>query len=412
MSSKNSLYNVESVKSFNKSVVVPTSKSHANRALIIGAIRGQGFTIRQLPESTDVKTMIACLKNVGLKIEQTGSEFTFQNSFPACEKETSKEIIDLNTGDGGTTNRFLIALLSRGKKTYRFFPTEKMSDRPINDLLEPLKQLEVNINLNLDQPGPWLTIKGPASMIKTSKVKIDCQKSTQFASAMMLAFDQLPLTIDMVNVEASSTYIDLTQEILKQTRSTQSYTLPVDFSSLSYPAAFGAILGKCLITNCVEIDQLQSDSKFTVILKTIGADVELKESGLTITSSPVLKPLDVEIKNYPDLFPTLVFLAAHIEGKSLFSHLEILKHKESDRLSEMLKLLDAFKVQYEYDFQNGVLTIMGKSQPSYPFATVKPARDHRIVMAAYMFMRANNGGELFESDCVEKSFPGFFTQLE
>ncbi len=79
----------------------------------------------------------------------------------------------------------------------------------------------------------------------------------------------------------------------------------------------------------------------------------------------------------------------------------------------MLKLLSAFKVNHEYDVHKGVLTITGKSYPAnYPFAQVKPARDHRIVMAAYLFMRANNGGELFESDCVEKSFPGFFTQLE
>lgn len=413
MSLKNSLYKVIAKTGFDKEINLPTSKSHANRALIIGAIRGRDFKIEQLSDSSDVTAMIACLQKIGLRVTHTGSTIIFHNSFPECEGQTKEDQIDLFTGDGGTTNRFLIALLSRGKKTYRLFPAEKMAERPIDDLLEPLKKLHVKIQQSEQgNDGLWLTLQGPASMMTTSKIEIDCSKSTQFATAMKLAFSNLPLQVEAKNVDASADYLKLTDEVIKQTLQKNNYFVPVDFSSLSYPAALAALNGRCVIKNCHSIDPYQADAKLLQTLKEIGVNCEMKEQGLTITGAPSLGPVHVSIKHYPDLFPTFVFLAAHIEGASTFTHLEVLRHKESDRLAEMLKILKAFQVDFQYDQNAGELTIKGSSKRNRPAVRITPPRDHRIVMAAYLFMRYNNGGELLESDCVEKSFPHFFSELE
>jgi len=414
MNLENSPFKVQPLLTFDKETTIPTSKSHSNRALILGAVRGENFKVHNISDSTDVTNLINAFLKIGLKIEQSGSTVTFLNSFPDCEKDSNEKVIDLHTGDGGTTNRFLIALLSRGKKEYRIFPTEKMSERPIEDLINPLKKLSVNIvhNTSGDSSIPWITLKGPASMYNTTKLEIDCKKSTQFASAMMLAFCKIPLQFEFINLHASEAYLKMTTHVIKKSLEKNSYTIPVDFSSLGYPAALAAISGRVLITNCHEIDLYQADSVFIDVLKMSGAECSFSTNGLEIKKGEKLKPVTFDVSTAPDLFPTLAFFAAHVDGVSKFSNMEILKFKESDRLLEMTNLMKTFGVEMHYSPIEDTLTITGSSQKKYQQSTIKPARDHRIVMAAALFMTKNAGGELYESDCVEKSFPKFFTLLK
>lgn len=414
MNLENLPFKVQPLLTFDKEITIPTSKSHSNRALILGAVRGENFKVRNISDSTDVTNLLNAFKKIGLKIEQKGSIVTFLNSYPDCEKLSEGDVIELHTGDGGTTNRFLIALLARGKKEYKIFPTEKMSERPIEDLINPLKKLSVSIVYNTvsDSKTPWITLKGPASMYNTTKLEIDCKKSTQFASAMMLAFSKIPLQFEFINLHASEAYLKMTSMVIKTSLESNSYTIPVDFSSLGYPAALAAVSGRVLITNCHELDLYQADSKFIDVLKISGASCTFTANGLEIKKGEKLNPVTFDVSTAPDLFPTLAFFAAHVDGVSTFSNLEILKFKESDRLSEMTNLMKTFGVEMQYSPIEDVLTITGSSQKKYQQSTIKPARDHRIVMAAALFMTKNAGGELFETDCVEKSFPKFFTLLK
>jgi 3-phosphoshikimate 1-carboxyvinyltransferase len=412
MNSASLPFKIAAATKFDKEIIVPGSKSHANRALILAAIRGDYFKIHNIPESTDVTHMIVAFKKIGLKIKTAGSTLTFENSFPDCEKDSSGEVIKLETGDGGTTNRFLLALLARGKKEYHLVPAEKMSERPIDDLLIPLKKLDVHLECNDTGSGkPWIIVKGPASLYNTTKLVIDCSKSTQFASAMMLAFSNRPLQFEFINLHASEAYLKMTSQVIKKSLESNSYSIPVDFSSLGYPAALAALQGRVLISNCKEIDTAQADSVFIETLKNCGAHRSLTANGLEIKKGTSLKPFSFDVAKAPDLFPTLVFLSAHIDGESKFSNLEVLAFKESSRLEEMIALLASFNVDHLYDTSSGTLTIKGKSNFLYSSTIIRPARDHRIVMVAALFMRVNRGGELYEADCVEKSFPGFFKTL-
>ncbi len=149
MNLKNSHFSVEKINSFRKKIEIPSSKSYANRALVLGALIGEHFKVSNVPTSSDVQNLLKCLKQIGLNIIEINNDVIFSNSFPSCEIETN-EIITLNTGDGGTTNRFLMALLALGKNTYELVPTEKMIDRPMTELVEVLRELDVQINSNND----------------------------------------------------------------------------------------------------------------------------------------------------------------------------------------------------------------------------------------------------------------------
>jgi 3-phosphoshikimate 1-carboxyvinyltransferase len=415
MSLENLPYKIGPLDFFDKEINLPSSKSHSNRALIIGAIRGGNFKVHNVSDSTDVTNMIAALKKIGLKLKIDGATVVFLNSFPECEIDTQDNIISLATGDGGTTNRFLIALLARGKKEYHLFPTEKMSDRPIEDLIQPLKKLNVHIERHENSDSKkkaWVILKGPASLYNTTKLEIDCQKSTQFATALMLAFSNIPLQFEFVNLHASESYLKMTSAVIQKCLDGNSYTVPVDFSSLGYPAALAVLMGRVLIRNCLEIDSLQADSIFIEMLKICGAATALSNQGLEIKKGTKLKPFSFSIGNAPDLFPTLVFLAAHIEGKSTFSELSILQFKESDRLLQMIAILKSFGVDIDFNPDQNILIVMGKSNFKYKKAAIHPARDHRIVMAAALFMAKNSGGELYEVDCIEKSFSDFLSLVQ
>jgi 3-phosphoshikimate 1-carboxyvinyltransferase len=276
-------------------------------------------------------------------------------------------------------------------------------------LISPLKKFKVGIETNSN--GAWITIKGPAQLSNVTNVEIDCKESTQFASAMMLAFSDLSLQFDLKNIHASETYIDMSKFILQATQIKNSYFVPVDFSSLSYPLALGLIRGKVLIKNCHALDPLQADSKFIELVQKAGGDIEWVKDGLKATSKNTMAPIQVNGADFPDLVPTLAFMAAHIEGESVLTNLAVLHHKESDRVEELMNLLKNMDVNFKYIKEKEEIRIHGKKE-KYKAATLTPARDHRMVMTSYLFLRANNGGTLSEVDCVNKSFPNFFELMK
>ncbi len=409
MNLENSLYKVVA-QDFHKKISVPTSKSFANRALILGALIGDSFKISHLPTSTDVTFLIKAFEKVGLQFKYENNAIEFFNSFPACEENVQSDSITLETGDGGTTNRFLIAMLSRGKKTYYIKPSGKIAERPNDELFDILKSLRVKIDI-LKNESAWICVKGPIQFAANKKVEIDCGQSTQFATALKLACHNLPIKFDLVNLNSSLAYNQLTDELLNRVKSEKNFCVPVDFSSASYPLALAQVSGEVIIENCHELDPFQADSEFFHILKSIGSDIKFTKEGLFVSNKTKLKPFVVDGSNCLDLIMTLVFLATQIEGSSKITHLKLLKYKESDRLSEIFKTLNAFKVRYNYNEENDELEVFKMDKIHEPIS-VSPAPDHRMVMMNYLLLRINGGGMLSNTEHIKKSFPDFIKIME
>ena len=141
MNSKQSTLNIKP-GNFKSEIELPYSKSYANRALAIASVVKGTFVVKNLATSSDVQTMISCLRQVGLDIVESGNRVEIKNSFPECEQVTS-DIIKINTGDGGTTNRILLGILSLGKNTYELCSTEKFKERPNEEAFTALGSLGV-----------------------------------------------------------------------------------------------------------------------------------------------------------------------------------------------------------------------------------------------------------------------------
>lgn len=402
MSSDNSVYKVVP-GSLNKTLVVPTSKSHANRMIVLAALSKEEVVIHNMSDSSDVTAMLNCIQEVGVHVTSNGTSYTFHNSFPDCEVISDK-VITLDTGDGGTTNRFLMGFLANGSNTYELNADGHMRNRPMEDLAEPLRKMNVDVTRGEDF---WYRIKGPFSS-EELKIEVDCSDSTQFATALLLGTSNNKIEIIPHNLRTSLSYWNMSQALVKEmSEGVQEWTVPVDSSSLAYPLALALVDGKVTVSNCLDLDILQADSIFVKWAEDIGAIISFDENGLTLESREVYSPLDRDCSNCPDLVPTLAFVASLCDGTSYFRNIKVLRHKESDRIEETMNFLRAMGVKHQYDEIHDVLEIEG------PFKTdgeveLTPPEDHRMVMVSFLFLRSNGGGTLTNTHHVAKSFPTFF----
>lgn len=372
---------------------VPTSKSYANRALILAAVKKSPVTISKLPEAGDVTHLVEALRKTGLTMKTGFHSVTIVDSFPECET-MDKEI---QTGEGGTTARFLSALLLRGKKKYSLVLGNRLKDRPWQELLD----VSAHLGASAELTGNTLTVQGPIKVV--SSLEVDCSRTTQFATAFDLASGS---KVNPVHLSASESYWKMNAVLKEHFLQHDTYAVPVDWSSAAFPMVFAALNHEISFPDLTP-DPLQADSKILSILSRLGA---LRDEEGIIKVGPHQKSADIrfDMRDCLDLFPALSFLLAHIEGTHELTGLENLVHKESDRLAEVKRLLTTFEREYEEKTDHFIIK-GSKGICSEKHLTLPD--DHRIVMTAALFLRHHSGGTLDQVRAVDKSYPQFFDLL-
>lgn len=384
---------------FSENLIIPTSKSYINRLLIFGSLVAEKFTIKHVTYSQDVRDLLNLLKLIGLEIEVQDDVVSILNSFPSCEKRSLEPVI-LRSGPGGTTNRFLIALLANGRNSYQLIPDERLINRPMAEMWNVLDSC--NVTFSKISNGQWPIFQGPIEL--PNKLTIDTSKTTQVASAILMQTISIDCDITINNKKNSYNYYELTLHLLKCVQDGQrDFMAPYDFSSLSYLIAYGIVVRQIKISGVGSLDPLQADSKLFKILKDSGGNISLSCKGLEVIPSK-LNAMDLDCSDFPDLVPTLCFIASYSQGISRLRNIKNLQLKESNRIDELLTILKLFSIESHYNSVLDSLEIVG-SNKSAQFITYCSPNDHRMAMIAMLFMINNNGGEIENFECVGKSFP-------
>jgi 3-phosphoshikimate 1-carboxyvinyltransferase len=108
--------------------------------------------------------------------------------------------------------------------------------------------------------------------------------------------------------------------------------------------------------------------------------------------------------------PILATLAAFANGPSVFRGLGELRVKESDRLEKTKELLVLAGAQAAVEGDD--LIVRGGLVQVRRF-NYDPAGDHRLAMcAAILAERCGDACTIQNKECVDVSFPGFFSLLE
>lgn len=375
-----------------KTVSVPGSKSYANRALILAALKSEDVLLRHMPKASDVKHLITALSQLGLKLTSEGDSLRVSGSFPACESTD----MTLSVGEGGTTARFLAVLLLKGQRKYQLKLGSRLKERPWQEFIEAATSLGAKAEIVSDT----LTIQGP---LKEGSLMVDCSRTTQFYTGFQLVFSK-DRKVEACNLESSQSYVRMTEKMLKEFEQDSVYDVPLDLSSASYPLAFAALNQGAEFPGLAE-DPFQADSKFIEILNDEGL-INKTAHGLSVSSLNHNFSLEKDVSDCLDLVPTLAFFLAHVSGTHVLKGVRNLRHKESDRLEECLKLLKIFG--REAQEKEDCLVIEGHtSKLSLPQKLHLPD-DHRMVMSAALFLRHHAGGSLEPAEAVEKSYPNFF----
>jgi 3-phosphoshikimate 1-carboxyvinyltransferase len=222
----------------------------------------------------------------------------------------------------------------------------------------------------------------------------------------------------------SKPYIDMTIQILKyfginvenkaynlfhipgnQKYMPNRYTVEGDWSGGAFLLVAAAINGH-LIVKGLRKDSLQSDMSVIQALEKAGARMIFSDDTVEI-SKTVLKAFDFDATESPDLFPPLVALATYCEGISSVKGVSRLVFKESNRAKTLQE--EFAKLKVKIDIHDDTMFVTG-SRPQA--ARVESHDDHRIAMAlAVTALGATGRIYIRDSQCVAKSYPGFFDDL-
>ena len=383
---------------FHQSLMVPASKSYSNRLLVLASLDSREITIENISSCSDTRYLLNAIKETGVNIDENTHGVIISNQFPFCEKKTFHPI-PLFIGDGGTSSRFLLAFLAKGRNRYHLYADDRLQVRPIEELIHALRSMGVDVRKEKDC---WISIQGPICEEKKQLV-IDGSRSGQFASALALAFND-GMEIKMENQTSSKRYFELTKNLIGNFKT--PFLIPPDFSSASYPLALALACGRVLVSNIKELDEWQADSSFIPIARKMGGHIFFDKEGLRGHKGP-LEAIELDCSEYPDLVPTLAFLCTRTEGESRLSGLGILRYKECNRLEEIEKLLKLAGHMIRKERET-LFIRRGRGR----FFHYHAPCDHRMVMTAYLFMRADCGGLLENIKSVAKSYPDFFTVME
>lgn len=395
------------------SINAPASKSMTQRA-IAAALLTDGQTIIHNPSYCDDSlAAMSIAVGLGARVEPKVSELKIVGSVTLKESK-------LNCGESGLAIRMFSPIVALYPSEITLVGANSLKKRPMSMIEDALNQLGVACKSTAGFLP--LIIKGP---LKGGKCEIDGSISSQLLTGLLMA---LPLVskdseINVRNLK-SKPYIDMTIQLLKsfgisvensnytlfripgnQKYIPHSYTVEGDWSGGAFLLVAGAINGELKVKG-LRKDSCQSDMAILEALTKAGADMKIDEDQIEIRKSE-LKAFDFDATESPDLFPPLVALASYCKGVTSIKGVSRLIHKESNRA---LTLKEEFgKMKIRIDISDDIMSVTGGRPEG---VRVETHDDHRVAMAvAVAALRATGKVSIRDSQCIAKSYPGFFDDL-
>ena len=428
----------DKIKPFNiKLNEVDRDKSISIRAFIIAAISEGISEINHPLQSEDVFSCINSLKKLNVKIKKLD-----QNKFQVFGKSLGSLFAKKNTvldfGNSGTAMRLITGLLAtipglelklqgdhslskrNMKKIFNLCELFGAEFLPANKFTLPIKMITSSIPVAIQyDPGVSAQLKSAAMLAGTNAYGISTIYDQNFSRNHTENILDKVKAIKILKQNKHNTI----KVFGKKTFRAQKFEVPVDPSS----AAFFVVLTILAQNSKLSINHVCLNERrigYLKILKKAGAKIKLtklkKVNNETIgtidVSSSKLKPLKVNKKFYSmtaDEYPILFVAAALTKGLSIFDGIEDLTNKESNRVSEMQKVLNQIGIKSRY--KNGKLKIFGKNniRQQKKNILVKDLGDHRICMSASILaLLTGNKVNIKNFSTVNTSAPSFLKNIK
>ena len=394
-------------------IALDGSKSISNRALIALALASEKPSnwLSNLSTSKDTQTLLQLL-------EQSGSTF--------------------DAGDAGTTFRFMTAFLATQPGEQILTGSARMLERPVGPLVQALSELGADIQFLGKEGYPPLKIGEMKP--RQRNVRVAANVSSQFLSALLLIGPYLPEGLELVpeGPLVSRPYLEMTLGLMRHFGASvdwqgegivvapgqytpQLLTVESDWSAASYWYAMAAFSENLDLTlKGLQAHSWQGDGVLASMMQRFDIQTVFEENSVHLTKMGKA-PRTLFEKDFlecPDIAQTLAVVCAGLGTNGVFSGLETLSIKETDRIGALKTELSKVGVSFvklparfskkwpEKTFYN----VEGKAELSAlpRFATYG---DHRMAMAFAAFAMLGPV-EIENPEVVSKSYPQFWEHLE
>jgi 3-phosphoshikimate 1-carboxyvinyltransferase len=406
-------------------VCAPPSKSYTQRMLIASALSSGTSKISGPLFSDDTEATLRAVKALGAKVDAANSCWTVEG---ASLLNGAKEPVDC--GESGATLRFMIPVAALAAEPSVFLLGKSLERRPIEPLLQSLAELGVETSVGKIDGRFFVKVDGGG--ILGGKTSIPGDVSSQFISGLMFACPkaQNDTEIAVTTPLESKGYVEMTREVLAkhgveisiwsdysmlnipscQTFTPADHKVPGDFSSTAFLLAAAAISRSRVVIMNLNYSLVQGDKAIVGVLKQMGVNGRVCRDSIEIEGTGnLLTAVDFSARDTPDLVPVCAALGCYAKGISTIHDAQRIKLKESDRLQSLyheLKKMGADAVVSEDSLAvKGPCNLHG--------ADIDPHNDHRIAMAcAVAALGAEGETVIHDAECVKKSYPTFFIDLQ
>ena len=405
-------------------ITPPPDKSISHRAFMLGALADGTTTIRNSLNSEDIKSTRSALAALGVDIQKDGDIYRVKGS------QIKEPIQVIDAGNSGTTARLICGILAGLDGIITLTGDSSLVQRPMARVIKPLELMGARF---MARKGGYLplSIKGGSLRGIFHPMEIS---SAQVKSALLLA----GLKADgQTTVNEPSPSRDHTERMLGYFGATLSLSqksvtikggqkleardiiVPGDPSSAAFPIVWAAAVpGSEIIVRDVCLNTTRTG--FLAVLERMGAQIERgnvqvragEPVGDLIVRGSELKGTTIagdEIPSLIDEIPILVAAAALASGTTVITDAKELRVKETDRITAMAQGLSRLGAHVE-ELDDGLI-VKGLSQLSA--GNISTFSDHRIAMSFFILSRASGIDiRLDNSECVNISYPTFFTDME
>ena len=419
------------------SIVLPGSKSISNRALLLAALSTGTTTLKNLLDADDTQVMRNALRQLGLSITDQANNVCLVEG---CGGHFPVRKADLFMGNAGTAIRPLTAALAMQGGDYRLSGVARMHERPIQDLVDGLRQVGAKIEYELQEGYPPIQIAAADIKIQ-DVVKVRGDVSSQFLTALLMALPLVavkPVRIEVIGELISRPYIDITLKLMARfgvhvaCPDAQSFVIPArtsdavykspgqlsvegDASSASYFLALGAIGGGPVRVLGVGKDSIQGDVAFADALALMGANIRAGEDWIEVTgvknASGKLNGITIDCTEIPDAAMTLAVAALFAEGPTRLNNIASWRVKETDRIAAMATELRKVGATIEEGADYIVVNAPSQGDWKPPSEGIDTYDDHRMAMCFSLAAFGPHALIMNDPNCVAKTFPTYFSEF-
>jgi 3-phosphoshikimate 1-carboxyvinyltransferase len=400
-------------------VAVPGSKSLTNRALVVSSLAEGTSRLSNVLHSDDTRYMMSHLRTLRIALHA----FDDQVEIQGAGGEFSPVQVSLFCGNAGTTVRFLTALCALVPGTQVVTGDQRMQARPIRDLVHALRGLGADL---ADTHGcPPVTVR--SGVLRGGHVDVQAHLSSQYLSALLMIapYAEQPVILEVTGDIVSESYVELTLDVMASFGVTverpdarrfvvpqrryegRPFAIEGDTTSAGYWWALAALTGSRITVKNVQPSTHQGDIEFLPILERMGCMITRAHGVCVHAPRPLKSPGVVEMNRLPDGVMTLAVLAALAEGETRIVNVANLRIKESDRLAALVTELRRIGIEAE-ELPDGLRIQGGKPHG----ADIETYADHRMAMSFALLGARVPGIRIGTPECVSKSYPTFFEQLQ